>query len=454
MLPQTSDRSDYGAAKDRQAHDIATGSVQQSTQLRLFTGLAYKPQRDFRDRQLEGSQQQVRQGEEELALLPEQSRQKVLILTTQARSFLRFRGELLESAVNLGHDVKVMSYVGNREPGPFEKRISELGGEWGELPIRPAGMNPVKDTIGFARLVAQISRAKPDSLILFGMKPIALGSLAGRAAGVENIVSTVAGLGFAFASNSLKGRAARFALSNQLRPGLAKNSRVIFQNQDDLDTFCELGLVKRDRCALVNGSGVDLDYYSPQPAQTDEFRFLLSARLIHSKGIREFAKAAELVKRFYPEVKFQLMGEFSDNPDGIRPEKVQEWVDSGLIEYLGFHDDVRPHLRDASVVVLPSNYREGVPVALLESLAMGKPLITSDAPGCRDTVIHRENGLLIDPKDAATLAQAMLYMVAHRDSLNDMGTSSRQLAESYWSRPLVTRQMLEFTGLHSQPQQG
>ena len=180
---------------------------------------------------------------------------------------------------------------------------------------------------------------------------------------------------------------------------------------------------------MINGSGVNVERYSFKPPQTETFIFLIIARLLWDKGVGEFVSAARLLKEKYPEVRWQIVGPFDNNPSAIHREDVAKWQAEGLIEYMGATEDVRPYLEKASVYVLPS-YREGTPRSVLEAMAMGRPVITTDAPGCRETVIDGVNGFLVPVRDKVALAEAMEKFIIDKELMAEMGRKGREIAES------------------------
>ena len=221
---------------------------------------------------------------------------------------------------------------------------------------------------------------------------------------------------------------------------------MFFQNPDDEALFREFQLLPETvPSTVVNGSGVDVAEYSVAPLP-DKPCFLLIARLLGDKGVREYAQAAQLVKAVYPEAVFRLVGWIDDNPDAITQRELDQWVGSGLLEFLGRLDDVRPAISDCSVYVLPS-YREGTPRTVLEAMAMGRAVITTDAPGCRETVVDGDNGFLVPVKDVNALADAMIKMVATSGLAASMGERSRRIAEEKYDVHKVNAAMLEGMGI-------
>jgi len=212
------------------------------------------------------------------------------------------------------------------------------------------------------------------------------------------------------------------------RLALHFNQKVFFQNPDDMRLFLRKGLVRpKNQAVLVNGSGVDIDFFHPVPFPAN-VSFLLIARLIRDKGIYEYAEAAQRVKKRFPEVQFYLVGWLDSNPNCINEKDLQNWQTTGVIKYLGRLNDVRSAIEDCMVYVLPSYYPEGTPRTVLEAMAMGRPVITADAPGCKETVQEGKNGYLVPVRDAAGLAQAMERFIEQPGLIEPMGRISREIA--------------------------
>src|SRR5690606_19567148 len=264
------------------------------------------------------------------------------------------------------------------------------------------------------------------------------GTLAARILGIQAI-NNVAGLGTAFLANGWLARTAKFLY----RIALSRSSRVFFQNSTDTALFVDSHIVRPEQTQVLPGSGVNLNRFSPSVYQSRNVSetpvFILIARILWDKGIREYVEAAKLVKRKFPQARFQLLGFLDDeNRSAVPRETVEGWVQEGIIDYLGQTDDVRPHMAAASCVVLPSYYPEGTPRSLLEAAAMGKPIITTDTPGCRDVVNDGENGLICRARDAADLADAMLHFIEVPSALRvSMGKKSRLKAEREFDEKLV-----------------
>jgi glycosyltransferase involved in cell wall biosynthesis len=369
---------------------------------------------------------------------------RIILIGNLPESLVNFRGPLIEQMVRLGHEVVACSPPAAQE---VQVKLQALGAAYRPVPLSRAGMNPFHDLKSLFALFRLFRQERPDLVLTYTIKPIVYGSLGASLAGIPRIASIITGLGFSFSAG-----AGRKTLVNRLvcllyRYGLKRNQVVFFQNPDDRQLFQTLGLVKLpSRSVLINGSGVDLERYSiaPMPKKT---QFLLVARLIREKGIREYCEAAKRVKAKYPQVCFRLVGMLDKNPEAIRREEIEAWVAQGSVEFLGYLPDERPAIADTSIYVLPSFYREGTPRSTLEAMAMGRAVITTDAPGCRETVVEGRNGFLVPTQNTDALVRAMERFILEPDLIRTMGRESRRLAEDKFDVRKVNRVILENLGL-------
>lgn len=374
--------------------------------------------------------------------------QKIAVLAGYAPSLLNFRGSLLATLAKAGHQVVACA------PGEDERVRSSLqamGIGYRPVSLVRGGTNPLQDMSGIVALARLFRDLRPDILLSYTVKPVIYGSLAARLAGIPNIYSMITGLGYAFIDQDRNQR--RYSkrhligklIQTLYRVSLASNQKIFFQNPDDIADFTRLGLIDPNKVVLINGSGVDLDHYCAQPMPTNKpLTFLLIARLLRDKGIREYAEAAAIIRHSYPDTLFRLVGPFdTSNPAAITPD---ELADYKQIEYLGATQDVRPFLADTDVYVLPS-YREGTPRTVLEAMATGRAIITTDAPGCRETVIHGENGFLVPVRDAKALAAAMQRFLEDPHLAAVMGRRSRAMAEEKYDVHKVNQVIMAAMGL-------
>ncbi len=319
----------------------------------------------------------------------------IFIMGSYAESLVNFRGQLLCEMVARGHQVHACAPVASNE---IMERLSAFGVKYHFVPLDRTGMNPLHDVEFIIKLVFILKSIKPDIYLGYTIKSVIYGSIAARLAGVPAIFSMITGLGFSFSGDTFKSRVVGRVSGLLYRLALRFNRNIIFQNPDDLELFKKRGFVRKEKqLVLVNGSGVDIDEFAPV-AYPSTLSFLLIARLIRDKGIYEYISAAIRVREMYPGVNFRLAGWIDKNPNSIDESDLKSWQESGDIEFIGRLDDVRPSIANSSVYVLPS-YREGTPRTVLEAMAMGRPIITTDVPGCRETVINGVNGYLVHDHD-------------------------------------------------------
>ena len=371
---------------------------------------------------------------------------KTLVVSNTAWYLHNFRLPFMRELMQRG--VEVVAVAPRDEWVP---RLVDAGFRFLELPVPRRGMNPFTDFHMFLRLYQIYRRERPDVVFHNTVKPVIYGSLAARASGVGAVFDMVSGLGYVFTGNTVRHGLLRPLVTRLYRVALRKATKVFFQNVDDRDEFLRLGLLEAEKAVVTSGSGVDLERFrlAAPPAERAFCVVLMSARLLWDKGIGEFVEAARIVRKELPETRFQIVGRLDDgNPTGVDRSLVQEWVREGVIDYLGEVADVRPVLATADIAVLPS-YREGTPRSILEAMAMSKPVVTTDAPGCRQTVAPGVNGLLVPIRDAPALARAIRTLVVDPQLRERMGAEGRRRAEALYDVRRVNRSILEAMGIRS-----
>ena len=363
---------------------------------------------------------------------------KIVVMGSLAESLVNFRGELLKNLVARGHQVIGCA---PRVDIPELDGLRAAGIRFENVCLERVGLNPIEDARSIASMIRILRRHRPDAVLLYTVKPVLYGTIAATMAKVGRIYSIVTGLGHVFLDNSVRGRCIRPIVCQLYARTLPLNEHVLFQNRDDRSLFVQKGFVDPNKTTVIAGSGVDLQRFSATLPVLEPFSFLVIARLLEEKGIYEYVEAARQTKKVFPHVRCRLLGPHCDRPASIPRSVVREWQEEGTIEYLGVNKDVRPALAAASVFVLPS-YREGTSRATLEALAMGKPVITTDAPGCRETVVPGKNGLLVPPRDANALARAMQGLVEDSSRIATLGANSRNLAEQRFDVHKVNQQIM------------
>jgi glycosyltransferase involved in cell wall biosynthesis len=374
---------------------------------------------------------------------------KFLLIASYADSLINFRGPLMDALLEKGLDVHVAA-PDMPSGSAVRMHLEQKGVEVHEIPLRRVGMNPFADLLTLVALCKLMRDIKPDSVLAYTVKPVIYGLLAARIMKVGRRFALITGLGYAFQSADSQVGGSRGMLKALVQRlyalALSSTTRIFFQNPDDEALFQRLRLISTDTpSTVVNGSGVDVNDFNVT-SFPEHVSFLLIARLLGDKGVREFVYAARAVKSKYANVTFKIVGWIDENPNAIAPEELEAWIAEGTVEYLGRLKDVRPAISSSSVYVLPS-YREGTPRTVLEAMAMGRAVITTDAPGCRETVVDGVNGFLVPVKKVDELTAAMLNFVENPQLVSALGKRSRELAELKYDVKKVNAVMLQGMGI-------
>lgn len=369
-------------------------------------------------------------------------KERLLLLGGLSQSLVNFRGPLIQEAVRRGFEVVA---VANEPDERVYTTLKSWGATFVPLKLSRTGMNPWNDLLTIKRLITLLKTVKPDVFIGYALKPVTYGLLAARIAGIPHRYAMITGLGYAFTEGSeAKRTLARIVSSAAYKIGLRFADGVVFQNQEDLAEFRERDFISNSQRTLrVQGTGVDLTFFRQTPLPNGHTKFLMIARLLKDKGIYEYVEAARIAKRSNPELTFILAGPLDLNPTSIKKMEVDKWVREGSIDYRGPLDDVRPLINECHVYVLPS-YREGMPRTVQEAMAMGRPVITTDSVGCRDTVTPHKNGLLVPPASAKELSRAMEYLDVNRHLLKDMGNASAIHARTVFDANMIASEVMNF----------
>lgn len=374
---------------------------------------------------------------------------KFLIIASAAPSFIGFRKPLIQALLAKGLTVHAAApeLLSNER---VKTELEGMGVILHDIPMARTGMNPLLDIKTLWALYRLMRQIKPHYAMGYTIKPVVYGGLAAWCARVPKRFALITGLGYAFVDDGSRKQQVINAIASRLyKHSLSHAHAVFFQNPDDEALFKQLGIVwPSANSVVVNGSGVGIDEYPFTPiAENAVPHFLLIARLIADKGIREYAEAARIVKLQHPQVQFSLVGQLDANPNAITQAELDAWVADGRIAHHGYQSDVKPFIAASTVYVLPSFYREGTPRSVLEAMSMGRAIITTDAPGCRETVIEGENGYLVPVKDAQALADAMLKFIEQPSLAVTMGKRSREIAEEKYDVNKVNAHMLKEMGI-------
>lgn len=367
---------------------------------------------------------------------------KVMLVTPQTHTIHNLRGDLVREIVARGHTVVALG----PEADP-EGRVAALGASFIPLPLIKNSTGPGHDLEYFRALLAIMRRERPDIVFSYTVKPVIYGSLAARLAGTRGIYPMNTGLGYVFTSDSPAARLLRFPVANLYRLGFACATRVFFQNSHDRDFFIRGRCVAPGKCVVVNGSGVNMERFAPAPLPPGpEVPFLMIARLMRAKGVLEYLEAARLVRQTHPRARFTLVGPLERIQDSLSRAEVAPFFEQGIVDYRGAAADVRPHIAACAVYVLPS-HGEGISRTILEALSMGRPVITTDAPGCRETVVDGQNGFLVPVRDSAALADKMRWFLEHPGRIAPMGRASRKLCREKFEVGIINEQMMKTMNL-------
>ena len=369
---------------------------------------------------------------------------KILIIGALAESLYNFRGDLLRSLMLKGHEVLVMA---GHTDNYTRKRIEKHGVTFISYPVQRNGVNPRFDLTTFFSLRSTLIIINPDIVLAYTIKPVIWGGLAiGTLRKKIRFYALITGLGLSFQPGGFKQKALSALVTNLYRIALYKAERVIFQNRDNMREFVDRKIVRSQKCVVVNGSGVNISYFNVQGLPQGPVVFLTIARLLGDKGLRVYAQAAAIVKSKYPDVVFNIVGPIDPSPDGISIEEVESWQVSGAINYLGSTSDVRPFIVNCHVYVLAS-FHEGLPRTVLEAMSMGRPILTTDVPGCRETVLPGKNGYLVPVNNIMALVDRMIWFVNNSKELTYMGMKSRKIAEKRFDVNIINEKMLSIMGL-------
>lgn len=377
---------------------------------------------------------------------------KFLMICSYLPSALNFRGKLLEAIAHQGYEIHIMAPELSTFPDEYQQ-LQSLGYTVHDIPMQRTGTNPLADLKLLKHLYQNIRHIQPDYVLSYTIKPVIYGTLASWLAKVPHRFALITGLGYAF-QNVESGKRSLFQkmVHGLYAQALKHSDKVFFQNPDDLKLFQDMHLLEAEKpTVVVNGSGVNVQDFDVLPLPQNDAgvvkaSFLLIARLLGDKGVREYAEAARIIKAKHPATEFHLVGWIDDNPSAIAQAELDEWIADGRLNYWGKLSDVRPAISQSSVYVLPS-YREGTPRTVLEAMAMGRAIITTDAPGCRETVQHGQNGYLVGVKSVDDLVQSMQYFIEDPRLIEYMGQRSREIALNKYDVHQVNAHMMAEMGM-------
>jgi glycosyltransferase involved in cell wall biosynthesis len=359
--------------------------------------------------------------------------EKVLIIDNHLGSLLNFRGDFIKFLGEKKYQVVLCVPFEDKE----EKKLKDFGFPYRRIKIHRAkmGLSLINE---FYIIYKIIKEEKPDIVFSYTIKPVLFGSLSASFLKVPKIFSLIPGLGYIYTGDSLKKRILRFLVGILYKQALKRNTKVFFLNPDDKKEFIDRKLVPEKIAIQINGEGINLDHFQYHPPPIDPPTFLFVGRLLREKGILEFIKAAEQVKKKHPQVRFLLAGSYDENPASLSKNEFNKLLNKGVIEYLGHVDDIREVIKTSSVFVLPS-HREGLPRSTMEAMAIGRAIITTNVPGCRETV--KDNGFMVDLNSIPELVNSMEKIINNVDQIEVFGLQSRKIVEEKFESKKILNQL-------------
>jgi len=343
-----------------------------------------------------------------------------------------FRMNLIRSLLGEGYQVTVAALDCDRE-----NEIKETGAAFCCVGGNNRSMNPIRQAGQIRHYCKLIKELDPDIIFTFQAVPNMLGGIACRLSGAKKQYAMVEGAGDVFAGAGIKWAMIRMMTCMLYHIGFCRANKVFFLNEDDKNEFCDRKLIAEEQCTLIHGVGVDLDKFQFRPMKNNNV-FIMVSRMMESKGLPEYCEAARMTRKRYPDAVFRFLGEEFT----MKLEDIREYIEDRSIEYLGYAKDVRPYLEDASVFVLPSSYREGLPMTIMEAMAVGRPVITTNTIGCKGTVIEGEIGWYAKMKNPQDLAEQCMKALEHREDLAVMGRKAREYAEREYDVNMINQQIL------------
>lgn len=367
---------------------------------------------------------------------------KIAVISSHTQSLFLFRMDMMKSFIDEGHTVVAF---GSEDENIWSSKFEENGIIYKKFFVQRNGLNPFGDLKTLIELSRLIKNEKPDKIFLYQAKTIIYGSVAAKINGVNEVYSLVAGLGSILRGKGIKNKTLRIIMRYQYKIACAISAKVIFQNIDDADEFVKQKMVNRDKVVIINGSGVNLDKFVPAPLPSTP-TFLFIGRLIKDKGIVEYLEASKKIKQHYPEIKCLLVGPYDTNPSALKKEELLPYIESEIIDYFGEQNDVIPFINQCSTFVLPS-YHEGTPKAVLEAMAVGRSIITTNAPGCKETVVDGFNGYLVPVNSVDSLVEKMTNLIKHPNLNISMAEHSLSIVREKYDVKKVNQSIMRIMEL-------
>lgn len=374
----------------------------------------------------------------------------IVFIGTIASSIYDFRADLIRSLLKQGHQIYAFTSQYNAED---INKIEQLGAIPVTYTLNRGGLNPLADIVATYQLFKKIKHINPDVVFSYFSKPVIFGTLAAKLAKVPCVIGMLEGLGYTFTEQpeglSHKTKFIRYIQVFLYKIALPMLDQLIFLNPDDPKDLLETYSIKVKKVVILGGIGLNLQEYPYQPVDDISLpiKFLFIGRLLKEKGIHEFVQAAKLVKKQYPKTQFTILGQIDTfNIGALQQSELDDLIASNVVHYLGWVNNVKDWITNSHVFVLPS-YREGVPRSTQEAMAIGRAIITTDVPGCRETVIQNRNGFIIPRWDSKALAENMIYFIENPKQIRFMGDESHKIALDKFDVVQVNQRLQNILGV-------
>lgn len=364
-------------------------------------------------------------------------KKKILMICNTSQNICTFRMPLIKKLQQEGYEVTTITF-----DNEYEESLKNEGIKLYYINDKNRSLNPFKILSLKKRYYKIIKEVQPDVVFTFQLKPNSFGAPAAKKAGVKNIYSMVEGAGDAFINKGLKWKLIKFVVKFLYRKAFKNSQKVFFLNNDDKIEFEQLKLVQPEQSVVVHGIGVDLEKFAFKKVNTNSNKFIMIARMLKTKGIFEYCKCAELVKKTHSEAEFMYLG----GEGSVKIEDIKAYIDNGTINYLGTTKDVRPYLEQSLILMLPS-YREGIPMTIMEAEAMGRGIIASNRVGCKDTVEEGVNGYLVEQQDVEEMAKRCVQILENKNLAVELGKNARKFAETNFDQKIINQQIFEIIKL-------
>lgn len=363
---------------------------------------------------------------------------RILIIGALPESLINFRGDLIKCLSKNDFEVVAMS-----NPTSEDKVfiIEQLGAKFESYNVNRHSINPVVEFKTFINILVSIKRIKPDFVLAYTVKPVVWVGLAMYLLRGIKFIALIEGLGYAFQPGGFRRKIIKKIVSMFYKIALFRSKQTIFLNSDNKDVFVNNKIVEENKCSLIDGIGVNLNYFTIQDFPNLPFKVLMISRFLNEKGVREYIKAAEIVKKANPNIEIRLLGDYDNSSDSIPVGIIEDAVNNNIIELFPPSSDIRPNLKNCHLFVLPS-YHEGMPRTIMEAMATGRPILTTNVPGCKDTVNDCQNGLLVEKQDFEDLARRILWFSNNIDGTIEMGKKSREIAENRFDVDKINKKLL------------